>query len=356
MPPGAKARNKMRFAALAVAVFLCVAAKASAAPPPKVTSAVEGIIAAFKDHSIVAIGEWHGLAQEHDLYAALLRDPRFAKQVGNIVLETGSETQQPVADRYVNGETVPYGELRKVWTEVVGWVPTVTALGSVNVYATAREINKTLPPDQRIKVWLGEPPIDWSQIKTKADWMPLNRQRDSHAAELIEREILSKGKKALVIYGAGHLGRYPGYDNLRALTEAKHPGALFIVAPYIGFQEISCMKAFESRVRDWPVPALATPILGSTLEKQVLPKNCSNVPVPPKDSAANRNNAGLTADALLYLGPRSSLNASPNMPDLYLDLDFRAEMDRRNQMITGTPLERYTAKDNAVAARPYRIN
>src|SRR4051812_20844813 len=101
----------MRIAALAFAILAGFTAAASAAPPPKVTGAVDGLLAAFQTHPVVAIGEWHGLAQEMDLYAALLRDPRFAREVGNVVLETGSETQQGVADRYVNGGQVPYGEL-----------------------------------------------------------------------------------------------------------------------------------------------------------------------------------------------------------------------------------------------------
>ena len=158
----------MRIAALAFAALWGFTAQAWAASQPgsasNIFGAGDGILAAFQSHPIVAIGEWHGLAQEHDLYAALLRDPRFAAEVGNVVLETGSESQQAVADRYVNGDAVPYGELRKVWSDVVGWVPTVTGLGSVNVYATIRAVNEKLPPDKRIKVWLGEPPIDWNQI------------------------------------------------------------------------------------------------------------------------------------------------------------------------------------------------
>jgi hypothetical protein len=285
----------MRIAVLALVALLGCMAQASATPPPKITSAVDGIITAFQTHPIVAIGEWHGLAQEMDLYAALLRDPRFAAQVGNVVLETGSETQQDIADRYVNGEHLPYTEFRKVWSDVVGWVPTVTSMGSVNVYAVIRAVNQSLPPDQRIKVWLGEPPIIWPTITTKVGWESLNRQRETHVAELIMREILARGKKALVIYGIGHLGLYPGYENLRVQLEAKYPGSLFIAVPYVGFIGSNCTARFEKSARGWPVPALATPITGSTLETQLLPKNCSNAPMPPKNSVANRNNAGLTS-------------------------------------------------------------
>src|SRR5690349_2231034 len=99
----------MRIVALICAALLAMSAPAAAAPPmPKVTPAADGIFNALKTHSLVALGEWHGLAQELDFYAVLLRDPRFAKDVGNIVLEVGDAAQQEVIDRYVNGETVPY--------------------------------------------------------------------------------------------------------------------------------------------------------------------------------------------------------------------------------------------------------
>jgi hypothetical protein len=188
--------------------YLCLVLPAFGAPP-KIANAADGIFAAFQSHPLVGLGEWHGLAQELDFYAALVRDPRFAREVGNVVLETGDAAQQAVVDRYVNGDNVPYTELRKVWSDTVGWFPTVQALGSINFYATIRAINQTLPPEKRIKVWLGEPPIDWSQIKTKADWLPLQAQRDDYPSELIEREILGKNKKSLVIYGAAHFGLLP---------------------------------------------------------------------------------------------------------------------------------------------------
>src|ERR1700741_4452960 len=96
---------------------LCLTLAAFAAPPPKVVNAADGIFAAFKTHPLVGLGEWHNLAQELDFYVVLLRDPRFARDVGNIVLEVGDAAQQAVIDRYVNGGNVPYPELRKVWAD-----------------------------------------------------------------------------------------------------------------------------------------------------------------------------------------------------------------------------------------------
>lgn len=330
--------------ALVCAALLAMSSPAVAAPPaPKVTPAADGIFDAFKTHPLVGLGEWHGLAQMLDFYVVLLRDPRFAKDVGNIVLEVGDAAQQGVIDRYVNGENVPYAELRKVWADTVGWFPTVTFAGSINIYSTIRDVNAKLPPEQRIKVWLGEPPIDWAAMKTKADWEPLVKQRDTHPAELIEREILAKNKKALVIYGAGHMGIYTPNPVLRMLIDASHPGALFVVTPYVGYAQKDCAARFERHIKGWPTPSLVTPIRGSTLEKDIWRKGCNAFAKPKElpDAAFNNsgpNNLGLNGDALLYLGPRKELVYGPRDPDILLDADYRAEMNRRMILRTGEPM------------------
>lgn len=78
------------------------------------------------------------MAQEEDLYAALVRSPRFASEVGNVVVEFGDAAQQQTLDRYLSGEDVPFGELRKVWADTVGWLPTVTSLGYINFFAVGQ--------------------------------------------------------------------------------------------------------------------------------------------------------------------------------------------------------------------------
>jgi hypothetical protein len=145
-----------------IAAALAVSSSASDAqqtagtlPAPTVSPAIDGLLAAFEKHPLVALGDDHGSAQEEDFYAALIRDPRFAHEVGNVVVEFGGAAHQDTIDRYVQGEDVPYAELQKVWTDVVGWVPTVISLGYMNFYAQVRETNLKLPPELRIRVLLG---------------------------------------------------------------------------------------------------------------------------------------------------------------------------------------------------------
>jgi hypothetical protein len=94
-----------------------------------VVPAVDGILKAFQNHPLVAIGDDHNSAQEEDFYAALVRDPRFPTEAGNVVVEFGGAAHQDILDRYLNGQRVSYADLRKVWTDVAGWIPTVTGLG-----------------------------------------------------------------------------------------------------------------------------------------------------------------------------------------------------------------------------------
>ena len=142
------------------------------ASAPQVKSAVDGVLALSKQKSVVALGDAHGLAQEEAFYSALVRDPRFAEQVGNVVVEFGGSTAQNIIDRYVNGEDVPFTEFRRVWTDVVGWLPGPFSLGYVNFFANVRAANLKLPADRRIKVWLGDPEVDWSKINSFQDIQP----------------------------------------------------------------------------------------------------------------------------------------------------------------------------------------
>lgn len=58
------------------------------------------------------------------------------------------------------------------------------------------------------------------------------------------------------------------YNNLglRHLVEKQYPNAFFIVAMYGGYATKSCTATFEQGISDWTVPALATPLWGTSLE------------------------------------------------------------------------------------------
>jgi hypothetical protein len=337
---------------------------------PTVTPAMDGIFAAFKTHSLVGLGEHHRIAQELDFYNALVRDPRFAREVGNVVVEFGGAAHQDIIDRYVAGEEVPYTELRKVWTDTVGWVPAVTGIGYPNFFAQLREVNRSLPPQERIRVWLGEPVIDWDKIKTHDEWFAINRTRDDFAADVIERNVLARGKKALVIYGGAHFELpVPGTAgeklqkagwrnaNLGDLIRRRHPGALYVALFYNGTANKDCAQDVEHGMSSWPVPALISPARGSFVADKL--RACSTLRAedgefPPgltdqeKQQIVDATKDVMSqADAVLYVGLSGSLTYSPYIPDQYLDADYRRTIARRYTLQTGQPYPDYPIRDFA---------
>jgi len=142
---------------------------------------------------------------------------------------------------------------------------------------------------------------------------------------------------------------------LRDVVEEEHPDAFFIVMPYWGFLQKDCSAAFEQTHHDWPTPALAFPVRGSTIEDALRRKGCSietpgnvffNLPSKTEAEMAELRAkvatafldmlSGINGDALLYLGPAATLTRTPQEPSIYLDAAYRAEINRRNQ-IRGLP-------------------
>lgn len=352
-------------AAFALATMLCSPADAQVAAQPnsqaativpvKVEPALDSVFKAFKNNSVVALGDPHGLAAQMDFYAAVVRDPRFARDVRNLVVEFGASSQQQVIDRYVAGETVPYVELRKVWNDTVGWTPPPALVGFAKFFAAVRDTNKSLPANRRIKIWLGEPPLDWT-APSREDIRAAMRARDTYPAALIGDKILAKGEKALVIYGAFHFANGP---MLKGQLDATHPGSLFVILPYAPpFQYPSCAPLLSQVTAIWPKPALATrsrdktdaePGACFTLSPPVggpgpggpgpggpapgAPRPSGPAPGGPAPGAPAPFGGGpptIEGDGLLFLGPLDKLAQGPFLPDYFLDPEVRREIKRRS--------------------------
>jgi hypothetical protein len=148
-----------------------------------------------------------------------------------------------------------------------------------------------------------------------------------------------------VIYGTFHLS----YGSLREQVDSSRPGAFFVVTPHTGYEEGLCSSCFEQAARDWPQPALATSVGESSLEFELLARGCNFLPSAAMGLANTTKGekgvadmedrlSGGRGDALLYMGPAASLTRAQESPDLYLDFEFRAEIDRRMLIETGSHL------------------
>ena len=329
-------------------------------PEPAITKATDGILAAFQKHSVVGIGDFHDVAQEEDFYDSLVRDPRFAKEVGNVVVEFGDAAQQTILDQYLEGADVPYTELRKVWADTVGWYPTVTSIGYINFFATVRAVNATLAPQQKIHVWLGDTAVDWSKVKTQAD-LPRVSRNETPANILLEK-ILAKGKKAVVLYGFMH---FRGTDSIRDRVDLRYPSAFYVVHPYTGFTQGECSESFEKHFGHPSGPEILSPVKGTALAERLNAPGCrftsGNMAIFPPDWTEEQKThiladledgfSGTSTDAILYLGQARDLTYSPESPDLYIDDAFRTEIQRRVRLMPPAPPTLPGVDGNSVSPR-----
>jgi len=300
---------------------------------PNPLNAVEAIIKVFDQVPLVGCCEIHGLQEQADFTALLIRHPGFPTKVNDIVVEFGNALYQDVMDRYVAGKDVSPSELRQVWrntTQLLVWNAPIYE----KFFANVRELNQTLPASRRLRVLLGDPPIDWNKVQGRKDIPSFNR--DQYYAKVVEDEVLSKGRKALLIVGSGHLAR----QNIRPtehagrLIEKRHPKSLFVIVPHIGFQEQN--DELEPRLASWPKPSLV--LLKGTWVGELDASLVIRLITSPDGGKCWYSLYGETkleeaVDAYLYLGPSDSLTRSIPPPDIYRDEVYLNELNRRHKIM-----------------------
>lgn len=337
---------------------------------------ITGILEMFKTHDVVALSEGnHGNEQGHAFRLALVRDPRFAAAVNDIVVEFGNAHYQAVIDRFVQGEQVAHEELRKVWQDT-------TQRGTVwdrpiyeEFYRAVRDVNAALPVERRLRVLLGDTPMDWYAPQRSSP-----PRTDDFPASLIQREVLSKNRRALVIYGGMHLTRkrtpyLPPKDPALAplvatlisqmqsgsiVAQLDRMGArVFVVSTSTDF-DISLIQA---NVVEWRRPSLA-------LIRATLLGLASSLTYFPRSSPVIRGRGGIqetlqpdlaavppmqeVVDAILYLGPPSSITQSRLSRELCSDPSYvKMRVERLSEFasVGNDPAATFKAECAAVLQR-----
>lgn len=335
-----------------VAVLMgCATAVSIIAQAPSGRSAVpvdpiDAIIKAFGSYSIVALGEGpHGNEQGHALRLRLLRDPRFAATVNDIVVESGSATYQDAVDLYMQGEDVPTDTMRDVFENTVTATPVWDRPIYAEFFRAVRALNRVLPRERQLRVLLGDPPVDWSMVKSRDEYMALVRRRDSHPADVIRREVLAKNRHALVIYGEGHLQaktERPAHS-MAGLLEAAGARVFTIASTFAD------LSTFQPDATSWRAPALAmlrgTRIGGAPYEQIFGPQ-------PPLPFLQEHPRIEDHFDAVIYLGPASTMTLGPLPYPRCTDAAY-IEMRVARMVLSGMPdsvRERLTS-DCAAARR-----
>jgi hypothetical protein len=233
-------------------------------PDATAVDPVDAIVDAFRTHSLVAVADPHGNEQVHAFRLSLIRDPRLAGIVNDVVIEFGTARYQDVIDRFIRGEEVPYASLRRVWEDTTQ----IEFDWDLPIYEeflrAIRDVNSTRPPAQRLRVVLGDPPMDWENVHSSTEYLARmsTLNRDEYAVEVIRREVLAKNHRALVIYGGQHLLRKNAVPNASdewargLVAQLERPGiaSLFTVDPETRIP----LTATQADITQWRKPSLAT--------------------------------------------------------------------------------------------------
>jgi hypothetical protein len=280
-------------------------AQEPARPPAERRDAIATILDAFENYRIVALGEGpHGNVAGHEFRLALLRHPRFPTLVDDIVVESGSAAFQPQVDAYVRGEAVSDDVVREALENSATATPAWDRPIFLEFFRAVRELNAGLPAERRLRVLLGDPPIDWATVRTFDDYRPWLAQRDSNPAAVVQREVLARGRRALVVYGDGHLqarSERPG-RSMVGILETAGERVFAITSTYAD------LTTFQPDVAAWSRPVLAM-LKGTTLG--AIPYEHFFGPAPPVDYFRANPWIEDHYDALISLGTRDTLRLAP---------------------------------------------
>jgi hypothetical protein len=267
---------------------------------------VSTIIDAFASYPVVALGEGpHGNVQGHVFRLALLRDPRFNRRRQR---HRGRKRKRAISGLHGPlgpGEAVPEAELlRAVRENTVTPTPAWDRPMYEEMFRAVRDLNRSLPAERRLRILLGDPPIDWREVKTADEYRGWLMQRDSHPAALIQREVLAKGRRALVVYGDGHFQARSERPGPIARRHLETSGArVFTVT-----STFADLSPFQKDVAGWRTPWLAS-LKGTLLG--AAPYATFFGPPPPVDFFKANPLIEDHFDAVLVMGTASEMRLAP---------------------------------------------
>jgi hypothetical protein len=291
------------------------------------------ILEAFKTHRLVGLGESHGLQNHHDVLDALLSDPRVPEVVDDIVVEFGNALYQPMMDRFIAGQPVGNADLRPAWRNTTQspdetWDQPVYE----QFFRTVRAANWTLPAGKQMRVLLGDPPVNWPEIRTFAQLRGYLVRRDSHPAALVRAQVLDKGRRALVCYGAEHLF-HATPENITAIVKQQTGERMYIIADitYLAGDPGGLASRLSRYPRNTAISTAGTWFGAFPAGLLVSGGIASSGPGKPTNPWCHVPLSSFI-DAGLYLGQPGDLTASWWNPAIYLDPKYWAELQRRNAL------------------------
>lgn len=310
----------------------------------------------------------HGNQALDNFILSLLSNARFPGKINDIVVECGNSLYQPILDRYIAGDDVDQTQVQMVWRNTTQPMCAVSSFYQ-QLFPLIRRINRRLPADQRVRVLAGDVPIDWTSVKTRADLLRAPQDRDGTIAAIMQEDVLSRHRKALMLFGIDHLYHGPATSSADlgavARYEKAYPGVTLVIEDHTGFGNNTPYarfnSAFERRLAMWPTPSLVAQIKGTWLA-DILDKTESlgtvvkfstgkdGKRIAHEEPIAGGRKIATLVDAYLYLGPRDLLLNEPVPANVLLDKNYMTEMRRRATLMGPGPVTDQADPDTVARA------
>ncbi|MCZ6837265.1 MAG: hypothetical protein O7G85_15930 [Planctomycetota bacterium] len=278
---------------------------------------------------IVAIGERHQHKSFHTLLGNALSSKQTQEDIDVIVVEFGNSFYQDELDSYINGEDISVDAIRVVWRNTVISPNTVwDSPVYERFFKTVRDINRTLRPERRYRVIAGGKSIDRAAIQSAEDYEPYKASlRSQHIYEVVEAEVLLKGKKALLIAGGHHVtkisaevgrnGRSIRSETTGSLLELNYPNSTFFINVYSKLASLGIAEIKD--IENGSIILSEEPWLGGIKAGEVA-SFFTYEDFKLKDMA----------DAVLHWGPEEHWVYEIPLSATYKDDDYWEELNRRS--------------------------
>jgi hypothetical protein len=267
----------------------------------------KAVLAAFDKYEVVGMGAGHGYKDLDDLILHLVRDPALPDKVNDIVVECGNSLYQSVLDRYIVGGEVSLSEARQVWRNTTQ--PMCSTSGFYEIlFPLVRRVNQRLPAQKRLRMLAGDPPIDWGQVTKQSE---VTLDRNGNIASVMEKEVLSKHRKALMLFGEFHLfhGNSTAPRGMESAVE-QYEKLTMVIGGMMVFTDSPPPDGdnLEARMASWPAPSLVQNIKGTWLWD------------------VNKTFFSKMVDAYLYPGPSSLMLVEPRPGEMFSNKSYMDEL------------------------------
>jgi hypothetical protein len=209
-------------------------------PPPDLqpVDAVDFVLKKLDEYPMVGLGDQHTCLEFLEFLTRLFKDARLLGKVQDIVIEAGNPLYQEVIDRYVvEGKSVPRSDRKPAWQfAAMGWYEANSPVYE-EFLDLIRSVNLMLPKGKRIRVILGDYPLDVHELRSNPDRYlhpfieykeTLQDPREISLAATVKR-VLASGHRAIIICGNGNLKLMGCAGNARHIWEPAFPGQFYLI-------------------------------------------------------------------------------------------------------------------------------